>query len=1160
MAYLDVPDELTSAPGTPAAEAAAASLLRDIAGRREFRVFRSADAPGEAPGDAPGEAPGEALDVYGFAIDRRGLAIPGLRLTGAQQFVRNLVNPHTPYTRLLADWRTGSGKSLLILAIATEFVRQFRSRAAVGERVPQVFIVSFTARETVMEELLRHPEFGIVSRAEAAELRRLRIAAANSLGTGSSEIRMLSGYLSVLRRRVTDRGRGGAYQFYGYKEFANRLIAVTAQGAARKFDVLELYSRSSADFGVRLRDAVRAGDAVVDETLLAELRGGLIFADEIHDVYNIHEKNNYGIAIQYALDSLGDDAPRAVFTTATPMTGSAAEIVDLLNLLVPRDLLPKGEPLEREDFFVAGDEGALALRPGSLAKIAHLAAGRTSYLLEADGASFPKRKFVGEPIPGVPYLLFTCCPMSPFHARTVVSATAGRDAGLAANAHTLFDMVFPNPDAPPDAAVDPASTAVGSYISHETVARLASAPEAWRNEVGVEIEADENDRLPPRVSGAFLGPGRLAAYSAKYAKLVEDVLAAIRAGPGPMMIYHHRVRMSGVVLIQEVLRAHGILDETSSATDFTVCAVCGSVRLDHRAEHAFAPARFVVAHSDIDRGAMARSISRFNAHSNLDGHEYRILLGSQIVSQSYNFRAVRNMFVVSFPIDFPTLIQVFGRVARKNSHVDLPPDQRNVTIRVYISTFASSLGVSPGASPGVSPEVRRYTIKGREYLLIQEVGRALHAYAVDGFANFDRIHAALSAPAAGLEAMSYEPVVGPRDADKISCRSASFLAYGHGDREVATIAAVCRVLFRARPVWTLADLWAAVRSGKVSNANYDPSAFDHGNFLLAVDSLRRPAGDPPAVVVPVGRFLVAALSGSNGRPIIDVESYLRDHALSDAAEPAGNRVVVKIADFMKLGRDIENFAVRIRDFNRDYVLASKNDAHLSRSLLDCGPGFHSELLRRLTEAGASEQVTADDRRVREMYRRFKIAVLAGDASSPAAQRVFRGGRRGGKADEFVGFVAADSVSLFDFAERRWYAASHADFAISRRHTENNIAVGISAGDRCRVKLRMPIQMLRRAEGKDVRSVARGAVCETFARPTLDAIARGLVRAGRDLPDKWRPAPSGSADLSTTGLCSEIRDYLLALEARARAPADGMASGVRWLYLMFDRPPSVASVA
>lgn len=85
---------------------------------------------------------------------------------------------------------------------------------------------------------------------------------------------------------------------------------------------------------------------------MEQLRGGLLIADEIHNVYNIQERNNYGIALQYVLDAFPPhQAPRAVFMSATPVTGSVMEYVDLLNLLVPRHELPNGQPLQRQQLF-----------------------------------------------------------------------------------------------------------------------------------------------------------------------------------------------------------------------------------------------------------------------------------------------------------------------------------------------------------------------------------------------------------------------------------------------------------------------------------------------------------------------------------------------------------------------------------------------------------------------------------------------------------------------------------------------------------------------------------------------------------------------------------------------------------------------------------------
>ncbi len=47
--------------------------------------------------------------------------------------------------------------------------------------------------------------------------------------------------------------------------------------------------------------------------------------------------------------------------------------------------------------------------------------------------------------------------------------------------------------------------------------------------------------------------------------------------------------------------------------------------------------------------------------------------------------------------------------------------------------------------------------------------------------------------------------------------------------------------------------------------------------------------------------------------------------------------------------------------------------------------------------------------------------------------------------------------------------------------------------------------------------------------------------------------------SATDMCDTLRVYLLALEEHARAPADGMANGLRWLWMFNERPPTISAL-
>ncbi|HVE12488.1 MAG TPA: helicase C-terminal domain-containing protein, partial [Elusimicrobiota bacterium] len=552
----------------------------------------------------------------------------------------------------------------------------------------------------------------------------------------------------------------------------------------------------------------------------------------------------------------------------------------------------EAEALEDDD----GDFVVSQLREGALERLAHLFAGRISFLLDSDVVLYTRRVFVGEEVEGVPYQRLTLCPMSPFHERTLARERAG-SGGLASDSFALYDLAFPNPAFAPDAAqTDP--EAFGLYRSGEVLSALGRADSAWRAAAGVIVSRGEpGEGL--LLSGPFLGPERLPAYSAKYARLAAEVLAALRSGPGKILVFHPRVRTSGVLLLQEVLRMHGLIDGGAAPGDRTLCAVCGAAAADHAdraggsagpGRHAFEPARFLVVHSDVDRATQLRHLARFNAPENLEGRRVRVLLGSKKISESLNFTAVRHLLVASLPVDYPTLIQVQGRGRRKGSHLALPEALREIRVRVLVSTRA-------GGAP--SPELQRYVAKGREFLVIQQVERQLRAYAVDAFANFARIRAALGPGGASLEGLPYAPAAGEAPGP---ARLESFEAYGYGAREVDTLAAVCDSLFRARPVWTYEDLWAAVQSGAVAGAGADPALFDEGSFAAALARLGRARGEPPRAVVRAGRFLVAA-PAPGGRPALDVGCHLRA-----GGDPALPRPRVRLAELLRSSRGERVFA------------------------------------------------------------------------------------------------------------------------------------------------------------------------------------------------------------------------------------------------------------
>ena len=1281
MAYLRIPHlGAPSSPGRPSgpdpgsqeAEQGIKNLLENLGSRKEFYSLRY--RPPSVP--PPGIAGYRASITEGKLAPRPfPLVIPGFSLHGAQLFVRNLFNPNTPYQRLLIDWQTGTGKSIAVIGLSHEFVRQFRLHAVAtsglrsasragssGAEGPTVFVIGFT-RSIIMEDMLKYPELGFISVAEVEERRRLRIAA-ELAGPASQEAKHLSGFNGVLRRRITDRTRGGYYQFYGYKEFANRLFQVTRQGVARGFDVQSLYQRSLKEdaplFGELLAQEVRKGNVIINEELIESMRGGLVIADEIHNVYNMQAKNNYGVAIQYILDVLGDEAPRAVFMSATPMSGSAEEIVDLGNLVIPRSALPGGVPLRRADFFaprsagrsiggkepplvdpdgepliIDGDddseeqdeidpsmlmaadsstanivdastlvsEGVSALSdvgfaaevadeeaeeaasdvpvsqllPGALEQIGHLMAGRVSFLLDTDVTAYPRKEFVGNRIPDISYLQFVQCPMSELHEKTLDAAlsvpaaeteNAATEAPtmrrtIPANAATLYDMVYPNPAY--TAAQLESGDALGLYISGETPAKLQAAPQTWKDAVGVTVLKGVEAGLPsgtPLITGPFLRLPTLGVYSGKYAELIKRILDIVKSGPGKIMSYHHRVRMSGVLQIQEALRMNGFIDELSNPTDKTICSICGVERGAHgppnTAGHKYMPARFVVAHSDIDRTVMERSINRFNSPANLNGELFRVLIGSKIIREGANFKAVNYQFINSLPTDIPTLIQVMGRVVRKDSHAELPPDRQFVQIAILVSTRKNG---------EISPEVRRYMDKMREYLVIQEVDRAIRRYAIDGFSNYGRLTSADASLAerATLDSLPYRPVVA---AITSPISLATFEAYGHGDREVTTITGILRVLFRARPVWKYEDLWEAVRAGSVRGVAFDPAMFSEGNFALALREVSKPWGAPPVGVIYADPFYILAPVGKAGKPMADIESFIR--APPGGVSPTPPTVVrIHIKDFLQGKGEDKRFAALLRELETQYLRPTSPNPPES-ALLDIGASVHYSLLKRIVEGAAGvvlfepfkSFLDREGPTMLALYIRYRVVVTADTIlRNPEAVSVYKGTPQQLQAlppETPVGYVTPRSVRVLAQLPGggEWQDIPHTAMGFGKRFRENDIVVGFvdaeqaSGATLAKFKIRPPLHRLREKGGRDIRSLSRGAVCETRSREELASILALAIAA--------RGAQQKTPIRSASDACKTLKTTLLDLEATSRGLAGGMIDGLRWLYIFNDRLPSLAA--
>ena len=268
---------------------------------------------------------------------------------------------------------------------------------------PQITIIGFTEK-IIIKDLLKFPELGYIKQAELDELERL------SSSTNEKDIARRKNLKAALSRKIVNKSRGGYYKFYGYQAFAQDLIQITTKGTENKITYNYIYEDEDK-LQSRIDELTQKEFIILNTQLIDSLKNGFIACDESHLLYNVTGKNNRGMAIKYVLEKLENEdpksAPRVLYSTATPLTGSPMEIIDVMELLVPKS------SYKRSDFFTDNTQ----FKPGALDKIAQICKGYISFLKDSDTTVYPERLLIGESIPGLPYLKFMPCRISSYQEK-----------------------------------------------------------------------------------------------------------------------------------------------------------------------------------------------------------------------------------------------------------------------------------------------------------------------------------------------------------------------------------------------------------------------------------------------------------------------------------------------------------------------------------------------------------------------------------------------------------------------------------------------------------------------------------------------------------------------------------------------------------------------
>lgn len=738
-----------------------------------------------------------------------------LQSNSYQLFVKNFINPNTQYARILVNHETGTGKTITALNTGLEFIKLFKQNKAItNEEIGNIIIIGFT-KHLFKNELLSRQEYGILTNTEIQELKGL----AQITNKSPAQVAKLKELRIRYSKRIRNRNKNGYYKFFGYKELFNKLLLF---GKDIKIDILT---------ETTILNYIKTGQIKINIALLNIFKNSLVVCDEIHNVWNSFDKNNWGISLQIIMDYYSKtNNIRLMMLTATPLTNSPLEIISLINLLVPVE-----SKIKKFDIF---DENNDLTKFGA-DRIRKILNGRVSYVQGRDLQYFPSKQIVGELIDGIDQLRFIRCEMSKFHfdtyryesleesnnthlkkddnnsdeynlSESIKSEMKSFPVNLSLYNRYLMDYALPNPE-----------SKVGLFKSNTFKQVLLNADNNWLEKNKISV-----DPTTMTISGNFLLHENMKSYSSKYYILYNYIKDIVKNRQGKILIFHQYVSNSGILFVAEFLKTNGFLsDQDSEPVSNTLCSLCFSKMSEHneKTKHVFKPLRYAIAYGDISKKQVDESLANFNIESNKDGDNIKILIGSRFIKEGFDFKAIRHLFILHMPDNISTLMQIFGRGIRKNSHAALPIDQRIVKIYIMVSSLPKELN-------DYSFEELLYKKKLQIHSQIQLIEDIIHKNAIDNYINANINVFEENIMETKLIPYEYHPL----DISKLETHT--FNAFYINDEIEYIKSLIIKLFIHVSPYFEYKYLLQLVKSPPF-NVNRNNTIITEGMFLIAINYL-----------------------------------------------------------------------------------------------------------------------------------------------------------------------------------------------------------------------------------------------------------------------------------------------------------------------------------
>jgi hypothetical protein len=433
------------------------------------------------------------------------------------------------------------------------------------------------------------------------------------------------------------------------------------------------------------------------EFIRSEFSNTVIIMDEAHflrdDTDDDPNKKDSKIATPYIeMIARYAENSKIILSTATPMYNKASEIVWLLNILLMND---KRAPLVEKNIFTSDgafkDEYAKkALLNGARGYISYVRAENPfdfPIKLEPEGPNVytpnPEREWYDYKIPITGHKIsgdikFYKSPMAKYQFSVYLTYANKKEKMMSfeIKPKQASNIVFPQFNK--DDKVLIGNEGFNKCIQFNKESKKYEYTEEYNN----------------NMKSSFLESNRIGKYSSKF----KNILESIKSSVGIVFVYSQYIDV-GIKSFSMVLEENGFMrydsndkighllnTENTRNSDNNFCAkhLKKKGELSDVDKKTFKQATYI--YLDGTTKNITELLRDCNNSTNNYGHNIKVILGSRVTGQGLNFKNVREVHIMDPWFHFNSLQQSIGRAIRRNSHNDLPPEERNATIYIHCAT------------------------------------------------------------------------------------------------------------------------------------------------------------------------------------------------------------------------------------------------------------------------------------------------------------------------------------------------------------------------------------------------------------------------------------------------------------------------------------------